>query len=82
MKLSQEKLNEYIELYLNDMYDCEDDKEYIVLAENTLKSVKKLIIEHKHDKIDGMVLLENLAKTHKNKIVFNDLLSYIEAIND
>jgi len=29
-----------------------------------------------------MVLLENLAKTHKNKIVFNDLLSYIEAIND
>ena len=82
MKLSQEKLNEYIELYLNDMYDCEDDKEYIVLAESTLKSVKKLITEHKHDKIDGMVLLENLAKTHKNKIVFNDLLSYIEAIND
>jgi hypothetical protein len=82
MKLSQEKLNEYIELYLNDMYDCEDDKEYIVLAENTLKSVKKLITEHKHDKIDGIVLLEDLARTHKNKIVFNDLLSYIEAIND
>ena len=82
MKLSQEKLNEYIELYLNDMYDCEDDKEYIVLAESTLKSVKKLITEHKHDKIDGIVLLEDLARTHKNKIVFNDLLSYIEAIND
>jgi len=82
MKLSQEKLNEYIELYLNDLSDYSDDSEYIVLAETTLKSVKKLITEHKHDKIDGMVLLEDLARTHKNKIVFNDLLSYIEAIND
>ena len=82
MKLSQEKLNEYIELYLNDMYDCEDDKEYIVLAENTLKSVKKLITEHKHDKVDGMVLLEGLAKTHKNKIIFEDLINYIDAANN
>ena len=82
MKLSQEKLNEYIELYLNDLSDYGDDSEYNLLAENTLKSVKKLITEHKHDKIDGIVLLEDLARTHKNKIVFNDLLSYIEAIND
>jgi len=82
MKLSQEKLNEYIELYLNDLSDYSDNSEYNLLAENTLKPVKKLITEHKHDKIDGIVLLEDLARTHKNKIVFNDLLSYIEAIND
>ena len=82
MKLSQEKLNEYIELYLNDLSDYSDDSEYNLLAENILKPVKKLITEHKHDKIDGIVLLEDLARTHKNKIVFNDLLSYIEAIND
>jgi uncharacterized protein YueI len=82
MKLSQEKLNEYIELYLNDLHDYGDDKSYIVLAESTLKSVKKLITEHKHDKIDGMVLLEDLAKTHKNKIIFEDLRNYIDAANN
>jgi hypothetical protein len=82
MKLSQEKLNEYIELYLNDLHDYGDDKNYIVLAESTLKSVKKLITEHKHDKIDGMVLLEDLAKTHKNKIIFEDLRNYIDAANN
>jgi hypothetical protein len=82
MKLSQEKLNEYIELYLNDLHDYGDDKSYIVLAESTLKSVKKLITEHKHDKIDGMVLLEGLAKTHKNKIIFEDLRNYIDAANN
>ena len=37
MKLSQEKLNEYIELYLNDLSDYGDDSEYNLLAENTLK---------------------------------------------
>lgn len=82
MKLSQEKLNEYIELYLNDLHDYGDDKSYIVLAESTLKSIKKLITEHKHDKIDGMVLLEDLAKTHKNKIIFEDLRNYIDAANN
>jgi hypothetical protein len=82
MKLSQEKLNEYIELYLNDLHDYGDDKSYIVLAESTLKSVKKLITEHKHDKIDGMVLLEDLAKNHKNKIIFEDLRNYIDAANN
>jgi hypothetical protein len=50
MKLSQEKLNEYIELYLNDLSDYSDDSEYNLLAENTLKPVKKLIIEHKHER--------------------------------
>ena len=82
MKLSQEKLNEYIELYLNDLHDYGDDKSYIVLAESTLKSVKKLITEHKHDKIDGIVLLEDLAKNYKNKVIFEDLLNYIDAANN
>ena len=82
MKLSQEKLNEYIELYLNDLSDYGDDSEYNLLAENTLKPLKKLITEHKHDKIDCMVLLEDLAKTHKNKIIFEDLINYIDAANN
>ena len=82
MKLSQEKLNEYIELYLNDLSDYSDDSEYNLLAENTLKPVKKLITEHKHDKVDGMVLLEDLARTHKNKIIFEDLINYIDAANN
>jgi len=80
MKLSQEKLNEYIELYLNDLHDYEDDENYIVLTENTLLPIKKLITEHNHDKIDGLVLLEDLAQVHKNKKIFEDLLKYIHNI--
>ena len=64
MKLSQEKLNEYIELYLNDLHDYGDDKSYIVLAESTLKSVKKLKESH----LSALMMSYELVKELKDSL--------------
>jgi|TARA_R110000868_G_scaffold80459_1_gene228674 hypothetical protein len=76
MNVSQDKLNEYIELYLNDVEDYGDEKTYI-LAESILETLKSLIVESKKDM--SSVLKEALINTTPEKReVIKDFMLYIE----
>lgn len=76
MNVSQDKLNEYIELYLNDVEDYGDEKTYI-LAESILETLKSLIVESKKD--ISSVLKEALINTTPEKReVIKDFMLYIE----
>ena len=44
MNVSQNKLNNLITLYLNDLADYGDSNQSYMLAESTLNSIKQLII--------------------------------------
>jgi hypothetical protein len=44
MNVSQDKLNEYITLYLNDLADYGDEEQNYVLTESVLNSLKQLIV--------------------------------------
>lgn len=78
MKLSQNNLQEYITLYLNDIYDYGDDKEYI-LAENVLNPMKSLIVESNNG---GMgILLEALRNANEqDKVVLDDFILYVKSL--
>ena len=76
MNVSQNKLNEYIELYLNDVEDYSDEKTYI-LTESILTTLKSLIVESKKDM--SLVLKEALINTTPEKReVIKDFMLYIE----
>jgi hypothetical protein len=79
MKYSKNKLNEYIELYLNDLEDYGSDEDNIVLAEIALKEFKVLLTESEQD----IVLLLKEAKKDSRpayRIVYKDFLKYLENI--
>ena len=63
MSVSQNKLNEYITLYLNDVEDYYGERD-LVLTESTLNSLKQLIVESKKDM--SIVLKEALVNTIHN----------------
>jgi hypothetical protein len=76
MSISKDKLNEYIDLYLNDVADYGSDKDNII-AENTLKPVKYLILESKKDAM--MTLLEMAVKSNmEGREVIEDFILYLE----
>lgn len=78
MKLSKSKLNEYITLYLNDVEDYGNSSEYII-AENTLKPIKSLIVETKSNAMG--ILLESLKTANEpGRVVIEDFILYIKNI--
>ena len=77
MNVSQDKLNEYINLYLNDLADYGDDDQSCILAESVLGSLKQLIVESKQDM--SIVLKEALIKsTPEKRVVLEDFMLYIQ----
>lgn len=78
MKLSKNKLNEYIDLYLSDSYDYEDSDTH-TLNENVLKPVKNLLLESKKD---GMTILLEISNrvNKRDKAVIDDFILYLENI--
>lgn len=79
MKFSKDKINEYIELYLNDLSDYGDDGEH-ELAESILNPFKSTIDESEED-IHG--LLKEIAKNspeHKQTVV--EFLEYLTEISN
>ena len=77
MNVSQDKLNEYINLYLNDLADYGDDDQNYILAESVLGSLKQLIVESKQDM--SIVLKEALIKsTPEKRVVLEDFMLYIQ----
>ena len=75
MSVSQNKLNEYITLYLNDVEDYYGERD-LVLTESTLNSLKQLIVESKKDM--SIVLKEALGNsTPERKVIIEDFMLYI-----
>ena len=76
MNVSQDKLNEYINLYLNDLADYGEEQSCI-LAESVLGSLKQLIVESKKD--ISVILNESLINaTPEKKEVLEDFMLYIQ----
>jgi len=77
MKYSRSKLNEHIKLYLNDLEDYGDNHYDLVLAESTLHSFKRLLVE---SHTDVPALLREAISTSKpeQREVFKDFLEYLE----
>lgn len=76
MNVSQNKLNEYITLYLNDVEDYYGEKD-LVLTESTLNSLKQLIVESKKDM--SLILKEALINTTPEKrVILEDFMLYIQ----
>lgn len=77
MNVSQNKLNEYITLYLNDVEDYYEGEKDLVLTESTLNSLKQLIVESKKDM--SLILKEALINTTPEKReIIKDFMIYIE----
>lgn len=78
MNISQNRLQEYIELYLNDIEDYEEDTEYI-LAENTLNPLKQLLVESLDTTDINIILSEAYKKaTPVKQEIIKDFISFIE----
>jgi len=78
MNTSQNKLQKYIELYLNDIEDYGEDTEYI-LAENTLNPLKQLLVESLDTTDINIILSEAYKKASPVKQeIIKDFISFIE----
>ena len=75
MKLSENNLHEYIQLYLNDIEDY-DSSEQHMLAENVLKPIKNLIVESKVDPMTMLLEMRNVAN-NADKAVIDDFILYL-----
>jgi hypothetical protein len=81
MKLSKPQLNEYIELYLNDLNDYGCDQDNYLLAEQTLSKFSNLLTESKQDV--RKMLNEAITKSDKNtREVYEEFLMYIQELQD
>jgi hypothetical protein len=79
MKVSKNKLNEYIQLYLNDLEDYGDNQADLLIAESTLNTFKLLLVESNQDV--PTILREAITKSeYEQREVFEDFLDYLENI--
>ena len=78
MKLTNENLNKYINLYLNDVDDYGEETEFL-LAESVLSPIKGLLVEAKGD---GNLILDSQLKessTYEKEII-EDFMLYVENV--
>ena len=77
MKLSKDKLTEYINLYLNDVCDYGDDGEYEIV-ESILKPITSTLKEGEHDLHNMLKETAKNSSQHKNIIL--EFISYVNEI--
>ena len=78
MKLTNENLNKYINLYLKYVDDYGEETEFL-LAESVLSPIKGLLVEAKGD---GNLILESQLKessTYEKEII-EDFMLYVENV--
>jgi hypothetical protein len=79
MKLSKNKINEYIQLYLNDLEDFGDNQADSMIAESTLNTFRLLLVESSQDV--PIMLREAISKSEpEQREVFENFLEYLENI--
>jgi len=77
MKLSKDKLTEYINLYLNDVHDYGEDGEYEII-ESVLKPITSTLEEGEHDLYN--MLKETAKNSSQNKQIILEFISYVNEI--
>ena len=80
MEVSKDKLNEYINLYLNDVEDYGDNRDYYLLSETVLNNLKKPLITENKINIKQLILENHNKNSIKQNDVLDDFLQYIENI--
>jgi hypothetical protein len=79
MKFSKSKINEYIELYLNDLEDYGDESVDLLTEKLTLHNFGQLLVES-HQDVPSL-LREAITKSNKEqRKVFENFLEYLENI--
>ena len=79
MKFSKSKINEYIELYLNDLEDYGDESVNLLTEKLTLHNFSQLLVES-HQDVPSL-LHEAIAKSgEEQRKVFENFLEYLENI--
>ena len=79
MKFSKSKINEYIELYLNDLEDYGDESVNLLTEKLTLHNFSQLLVES-HQDVPSL-LREAITKSDKEqRKVFENFLEYLENI--
>jgi hypothetical protein len=80
MKYSKSNINEYIQLYLNDLEDYGDDSDNTLIAETVLNDFKMLLTESKEQ--DMTQLLKEAIHNSRpvNRLVYKNFLDYLENI--
>jgi len=80
MKYSKNNINEYIQLYLNDLEDYGDDSDNTLIAETVLNDFKMLLTESKEQ--DMTQLLKEAIHNSRpvNRLVYKNFLDYLENI--
>ena len=80
MKYLKSNINEYIQLYLNDLEDYGDDSDNTLIAETVLNDFKMLLTESKEQ--DMTVLLKEAIHNSRlvNRLVYKNFLEYLENI--
>jgi len=80
MKYSKSNINEYIQLYLNDLEDYGDDSDNTLITETVLNDFKMLLTESKEQ--DMIVLLKEAIHNSRpvNRLVYKNFLEYLENI--
>ena len=80
MKYSKSNINEYIQLYLNDLEDYGDDSDNTIISESVLNDFKILLTESKEQ--DVTLLLKEAIHNSRpvNRLVYKHFLEYLENI--
>ncbi len=80
MKYLKSNINEYIQLYLNDLEDYGDDSDNTLIAETVLNDFKMLLTESKEQ--DITILLKEAIHNSRpvNRLVYKNFLEYLENI--
>ena len=80
MKYLKSNINEYIQLYLNDLEDYGDDSDNTLIAETVLNDFKMLLTESKEQ--DMIILLKEAIHNSRpvNRLVYKNFLEYLENI--
>jgi hypothetical protein len=80
MKYSKSNINEYIQLYLNDLEDYEGEGDNIQISEIVLNDFKMLLTESKEQ--DMTILLKEAIHNSRpvNRLVYKNFLEYLENI--
>jgi hypothetical protein len=79
MKFSKSKINEYIQLYLNDLEDYGDESVDLLTEKLTLLNFGQLLVESHQDVLS--LLREAVTKSNEEqRKVYENFLEYLENI--
>ena len=80
MKYSKSNINEYIQLYLNDLEDYEGEGDNVQISEIVLNDFKMLLTESKEQDVTQLLKEAIHNSRPVNRLVYKNFLEYLENI--